>query len=73
MYIFSMISIWVDLHHRRYVYIMVFSRGVRGAITLNSNTKEEIQNATVELLNEMLNNKGNCTVKMVNSKIDVIK
>jgi glutamate racemase len=25
------------------------------------------------LLNEMLNNKGNCTVKMVNSKIDVIK
>ncbi|MBQ8848643.1 MAG: chorismate mutase [Candidatus Gastranaerophilales bacterium] len=33
---------------------MVFSRGVRGAITLNSNTKEEIQNATVELLNEML-------------------
>lgn len=30
------------------------SRGVRGAITLNTNTKEEIQSATVELLNEML-------------------
>lgn len=30
------------------------SRGVRGAITLNANTKEEIQNATIELLNEML-------------------
>ena len=30
------------------------SRGVRGAITLSANTKEEIQNATVELLNEML-------------------
>ena len=30
------------------------SRGVRGAITLKANTKEEIQSATVELLNEML-------------------
>ena len=30
------------------------SRGVRGAITVNANTKEEIQSATVELLNEML-------------------
>lgn len=30
------------------------SRGVRGAITLNANTKEEIKSATVELLNEML-------------------
>jgi len=30
------------------------SRGVRGAITLNANTKEEIELATVELLNEML-------------------
>ena len=30
------------------------SRGVRGAITLSANTKEEIQSATVELLNEML-------------------
>ena len=30
------------------------SRGVRGAITLNVNTKEEIKSATVELLNEML-------------------
>lgn len=31
------------------------SRGVRGAITLKANTKEEIELATVELLNEMLN------------------
>ena len=30
------------------------SRGVRGAITVSANTKEEIKNATVELLNEML-------------------
>ena len=30
------------------------SRGVRGAITVSANTKEEIQSATVELLNEML-------------------
>lgn len=30
------------------------SRGIRGAITLDFNTKEEIKNATVELLNEML-------------------
>ena len=30
------------------------SRGVRGAITVNANTKEEIELATVELLNEML-------------------
>lgn len=33
----------------------MYSRGVRGAITLNSNTKEDIKEATVELLNEMLN------------------
>ena len=33
---------------------MIYSRGVRGAITLNKNTKEEIELATVELLNEML-------------------
>ena len=30
------------------------SRGVRGAITVSANTKEEIELATVELLNEML-------------------
>ena len=30
------------------------SRGVRGAITINANTKEEIKSATVELLYEML-------------------
>ena len=30
------------------------SRGVRGAITLGANTKEEIKSATIELLNEML-------------------
>ena len=29
------------------------SRGVRGAITVNANTKDEIQSATVELLNEI--------------------
>ena len=33
----------------------MFSRGVRGAITLKENTKEEIRFATVELLSEMLN------------------
>lgn len=32
----------------------MISRGIRGAITLNSNTKEEIEIAVVELLNEML-------------------
>lgn len=32
----------------------MFSRGIRGAITLENNSKEEIQKATVELLNEML-------------------
>lgn len=30
------------------------SRGVRGAITLDANTKEEIENATVELLNSII-------------------
>ena len=30
------------------------SRGIRGAITVNANTKEEIRSATIELLNEML-------------------
>ena len=30
------------------------SRGVRGAITLGDNTKEEIKNATVELLGEII-------------------
>lgn len=30
------------------------SRGIRGAITLGANTKEEIEIAVVELLNEML-------------------
>ena len=30
------------------------SRGIRGAITVNANTKKEIQIATIELLNEML-------------------
>ncbi len=33
---------------------MVYSRGIRGAITLSSNTKEEIKSATVELLNKMI-------------------
>lgn len=32
----------------------IFSRGIRGAITLESNTEEEIKSATVELLSEML-------------------
>ncbi len=32
----------------------MISRGIRGAITLKANTKEEIELATVELLNEML-------------------
>ena len=32
----------------------MLSRGVRGAITLKTNTKEEIKSATVELLNKML-------------------
>ena len=29
------------------------SRGIRGAITLASNTKEEVKNATIELLEEI--------------------
>ncbi len=32
----------------------IFSRGIRGAITLKENTKEEIKSATIELLSEML-------------------
>lgn len=32
---------------------MTYSRGIRGATTLSSNTKEEIKSATVELLNKM--------------------
>ncbi len=32
----------------------IVSRGLRGAITLENNTKEDIKNATVELLNKML-------------------
>lgn len=30
------------------------TRGIRGAITINNNTKEEIEKATVELLSDML-------------------
>ena len=33
---------------------MTYSRGIRGAITLEENTKEEIKNATVELLSQMI-------------------
>lgn len=32
----------------------IYSRGIRGAITLKENTKEEIKSATVELLSKML-------------------
>ena len=32
----------------------MISRGIRGAITLGANTKEEIRSATIELLNEIL-------------------
>ena len=32
----------------------MLSRGIRGAITVGANTKEEIQSATIELLEEML-------------------
>ncbi len=32
----------------------ICSRGVRGAITLENNTKEDIKSATVELLSQML-------------------
>ena len=32
----------------------MLSRGVRGAITLEENTKEEIKSAVIELLNKML-------------------
>lgn len=32
----------------------MISRGIRGAITLDSNSKEEIKKATIELLDEML-------------------
>lgn len=33
---------------------MMYSRGIRGAITLESDTKEEIKKATIELLEKML-------------------
>ena len=32
----------------------MFSRGIRGAITIEADTKEEIRSATVELLSEMI-------------------
>lgn len=32
----------------------MYSRGIRGAITLEENTQEAIKRATIELLNEML-------------------
>lgn len=32
----------------------IYSRGIRGAITLEKDTKEDIKNATVELLSKML-------------------
>ena len=32
----------------------MFSRGVRGAITVEDNTKEEIKNAVIELLDKMI-------------------
>ena len=32
----------------------MFSRGIRGAITIKADTKEEIKEATVELLSEMM-------------------
>ena len=32
----------------------MYSRGIRGAITLKKNSKDEIKSATVELLSEML-------------------
>ncbi len=32
----------------------IYSRGIRGAITLSNNTKEEIKEATVELLSTIL-------------------
>ena len=32
----------------------MYSRGIRGAITLSDNTKEEIKSATVELLEKMI-------------------
>ena len=32
----------------------MLSRGIRGAITLNNDTKEEVKEATIELLNKML-------------------
>ncbi len=33
----------------------MFQRGVRGAITVDSNTKNDIECATIELLSEMIN------------------
>ena len=34
--------------------LKIYSRGIRGAITLENNTKEEIKSAVVELLSQML-------------------
>ena len=36
----------------------MFSRGVRGAITIQDNTKEEIKNAVIELLDKMIKENG---------------
>ena len=36
------------------------TRGVRGAITLEENTKEEVKKAVVELLDKMLKESENC-------------
>lgn len=34
---------------------MMISKGIRGAITVEANTVEEIEKATLELLNELIN------------------
>ena len=37
---------------------MMQSRGVRGAITIDSNTKEDVKKSTIELLNRMISENG---------------
>ena len=32
----------------------MFTKGIRGAITVNENTEESIKEATIELLNELV-------------------
>lgn len=46
----------------------MISRGIRGAITVKENSQEEIKNATIKLLNEMVA-KNNIEIDMISHAI----